>query len=60
MAKAKTAYEPEAQYDLRVTRAVVLGRFRHLPRDAIVATGAVLNTLIEQEGADAIRTAVKK
>lgn len=63
MAKAPTTpalYEADADYDLQVSRPVKLGPFKYLPRDAIVAKGRVINRIIEQEGADAIRNADKR
>lgn len=63
MAKApvsQTEYDPETLYILGVSKPVQLGPFKYLPRDAITAKGSVINRIVEQEGADAIRTAVKK
>jgi len=62
MAKAPEtapAYDPDLEYELQVSRPLQLGFFRYLPRDKIKARGAVLNRIVEQEGADAIRTATK-
>lgn len=63
MAKASTTpalYEADADYDLQVSRPVKLGPFKYLPRDAIIAKGRVLNRIVDQEGADAIRSAVQR
>ncbi|MCC0033754.1 MAG: hypothetical protein H6887_00650 [Hoeflea sp.] len=63
MAKAQTTpdlYDEDAEYYLRVSRPVKLGPFRYLPRDEITAKGRVINRIVEQEGADAIRNADKR
>ena len=63
MAKAPTKpelYDEDAEYDLRVSRPVKVGPFKYLPREAIIAKGRVINRIIEQEGADAIRNADKR
>ena len=63
MATAPTnpdTYEPDADYDLRVARPVKLGPFKYLPRDEIIAKGRVLNRIVEQEGANAIRSAISR
>lgn len=59
MAKTSTSptYEPEALYDLVVRRPVSVGSFKYLPRHAIEAKGALINRIIEEHGADAIRSA---
>jgi hypothetical protein len=59
MAEPKT-YDPEATYDLRVSRPVTVDSFKYLPRDDIVATGKLILQLIEEHGEDVIRSAVAR
>lgn len=56
-AKKPTAYEPETTYSVQVSRPVKAGPFKYLPRDNPKMTGAQLNRIVEENGADAIRTA---
>ena len=51
------AYQPEAEYQLQVSRPIKVGAFKYLPRDNIVAKGSLLNAIVEEHGQDAIRTA---
>ena len=63
MAKAPTKpelYDEDAEYTLRVAWPVRVGPFKYLPRDEITAKGRVINRIVEQEGADAIRNADKR
>lgn len=55
-----TTYDPEKQYDAQVSRPVKVGSFKYLPRDQITASGELLNRIVEEEGADAIRSAVAR
>jgi hypothetical protein len=50
-------YEAEATYTLAVARPVTVGPFKYLPRHAIEAKGELINRIIEEHGADAIRSA---
>ena len=64
MAKTTTTtaetYDPEAEYEVQVMRPVYVGAFHYLPRDVIVARGDFLIQMIEENGPNAIRSAVKK
>jgi hypothetical protein len=53
-------YQPEADYDLQVSRPVKIGSFKYLPRHQVAAKGSLINMIIEQEGEDAIRSAVAR
>jgi hypothetical protein len=59
MAETKT-YDPDAEYDLQVSRPVTVDSFKYLPRDQIIATGKLINQLIEEHGEDVIRSAVAR
>jgi len=54
------AYEPETVYNVRLTRVVVVGRLKLLPRNAHELTGAALNGIVAAGGADAIESATPK
>lgn len=51
-------YDPDARYDLRVSRKIELGVFVFLPRDTIEASGKTLNRIVREHGADVIASAV--
>lgn len=53
-------YQPDAEYDLQVSRPLKVGSFKYLPRHQVVAKGALLNQILEEHGPDAIRTAVPR
>ena len=53
-------YQPDAEYDLQVSRPVMVGPFKYLPRNQVVAKGSLLNQIVEEHGPDAIRTAVPR
>lgn len=55
--KPTTPYDPEAQYDLKVAVPIKVGPFKYLPRQDIVAAGRLLNRIVEEHGADVIRSA---
>ena len=50
-------YEPDREYDLKVAFVAWDGPFKYLPRHTVVAKGALLNRLIEENGPDVIRSA---
>lgn len=50
-------YDPEATYDVRLSRTVMVGRARIKPLGGHQMTGATLNAIVENEGADAIVSA---
>ncbi|WP_242221710.1 hypothetical protein [Shinella zoogloeoides] len=50
-------FDADREYDLVVSRVVPLGPFKYRPRDKIIAKGSLLNRIVEEHGADAIRTA---
>lgn len=50
----RPAFEPEALYRARVVRPVNVGAFRYLPRDEPTFTGALLNQIVEEHGADVL------
>lgn len=62
MAESATtpAYDPDATYDLYVSRPVPVGPFKYLPRHKIEAKGTLINQIIEEHGADAIRSADRR
>lgn len=51
-------YQPDADYELQVSRPIMVGSFKYLPRHQVVAKGALLNRIVEEHGQDAIRSAV--
>ena len=53
-------YDVDARYDLRVAVPLKVGPFKYLPRDTIDATGKTLNRIVEEHGADAIRSAERR
>lgn len=55
-----TPYDAAITYEVRVSRPVQLGPFKYLPRDAVRATGDLLNRLIEEHGADVIESAIAR
>lgn len=55
-----TLYDPDRYYDLQVVKPVYDGPFKYLPRDHIQARGDLINRLIEEYGADVIRSAVER
>ena len=57
---AQQTYDPNKKYDLQVKRPLKVGSFKYLPRDKIEASGALINRIIEEHGADAIRSAVAR
>jgi hypothetical protein len=50
-------FDPETIYDVRLTRTVMVGRARIKPLGAHQMTGATLNAIVAEEGADAIDSA---
>ena len=51
-------FDPDALYSLRVSRpATTPDGFKYLPRHEIDARGIVIIQLIDQEGADIVRSA---
>jgi hypothetical protein len=63
MAKTKSpgsVYEPEVVYDVRLSRVVVLGRIKLLPRNAHELTGDALNEIVDLDGPDVIESATAK
>lgn len=56
----KPTYQADADYDLQVSRKVTVGAFTYLPRHQVVAKGSLVNRIIEQEGEDAIRSAIAR
>lgn len=53
-------YQPDDDYDLQVSRPIVVGPFKYLPRQQLVAKGELLNLIVQEHGQDAIRTAVPR
>jgi hypothetical protein len=51
------AYDPDAEYQVRIAFPVRVGPFEYLPRDDLKAKGSLLNQIVEEHGADAIATA---
>lgn len=49
--------DPDKEYDVKVTKPVVYGAARLLPRHDHVMTGAFLALIIERSGPDVIYTA---
>lgn len=54
------AYEPDRIYDVRLARAVRVGAMRIQPLSLHQMTGVALNGIIENEGADAIVSAIPR
>ncbi|MEW6257428.1 MAG: hypothetical protein AB1592_15850 [Pseudomonadota bacterium] len=54
---AEPTYDPSATYTVVLSRPVVIGGLKLLPRNTNTMTGAALNRLIENEGDDAIISA---
>ncbi|MBG0796853.1 hypothetical protein IYX23_03975 [Methylocystis sp. L43] len=50
-------YDPEALYDVRLSRTVMVGRARIKPLGGHQMTGATLNAIVTEEGTDAIVSA---
>jgi lipopolysaccharide export system protein LptA len=51
------SYDPEMIYDVRLSRTVMVGRARIKPLGGHQMTGATLNAIVDEEGADAIVSA---
>jgi hypothetical protein len=51
------AFDPETIYDVRLSRTVMVGRARIKPLGVHQMTGATLNAIVAEEGADAIDSA---
>jgi len=54
------SYQPDADYDLQVSRSVTVGAFKYLPRHTSQVKGSLINRIIEENGKDAIRSAVAR
>jgi hypothetical protein len=55
--EAPQLYEPTTVYDVRLRKAVMVGRARIKPLGVHQMTGEALNAIIASEGADAIDSA---
>jgi hypothetical protein len=51
------AYEPEATYSITLSRLVVYGHARLIPRGEIYVRGDALTKIVEENGADVILSA---
>lgn len=56
-ATSPSSYDPETIYDVRLSRTVMVGRARIKPLGEHQITGATLNAIVDEEGADAIVSA---
>lgn len=57
--KTAPAYEPAATYDVRITKVASVNNLRLLPKNRHTMTGAILNQLVAEHGADLVDAAVK-
>lgn len=57
MTESAKPYDEAKKYRLRVAYPARVGPFKYLPRDVHVATGALLNRLVTENGNDVIATA---
>lgn len=53
----KTGYDPKTLYAVQFSRVIQMGAFKYLPRDTTLFQGGALNRIVEENGADAIRSA---
>jgi hypothetical protein len=51
------AYEPDATYNIKLSRLVVFGHARLIPRGEILVKGNALTRIVKENGADVILSA---